>query len=164
MPKDFIQNSQVLVCLDTIQCQKTELRIMIHTEVHYAWDIPTSFLYVPLPILDVSIQALLYHLLYISWGEFQASVVTTIQCQKTELRIMIHSEVHCAWDIPTSFLYFPVNSWCFNAGSFVSSFYISCGEFQASVVTYNLRSLHYEGWRCECSILLLVLPIHNISV
>ena len=96
MPKDFIQNGQVLMCLDTIQCQKTELRIMIHTEVHYASDIPTSFLYVPLPILDVLIQALLYHLLYIFWGEFQASVVTTIQCQKIELRIMIHTEVHCA--------------------------------------------------------------------
>jgi len=49
---------------------ETELRIMIHTEVHYASDIPTSFLYVPLPILDVLIQALLYHLLYIFWGEF----------------------------------------------------------------------------------------------
>ena len=43
---------------------------------HCAWDIPTSFLYVPLSILDVLMQALLYNLLYIFWGEFQASVVT----------------------------------------------------------------------------------------
>ena len=134
------------MCLDTIQCQKTELRIMIHTEVHYASDIPTSFLYVPLPILDVLIQALLYHLLYIFWGEFQASVVTTIQCQKIELRIMIHTEVHCAWDIPTSFLYVPLSILdVLMQALLYHLLYISWGEFQASVVTYNLRSLHYEG-------------------